>query len=82
MVYLPVKSILAACLFAHLGWTPAANVAVIDTTPGTTKVTLDANALPLGGKTKLIKILSGRRSLFRRQCAFRERGGAHRRQGL
>ena len=40
----------------YLGWTPAANVAVIDTTPGTTKVTLEANALPLGGKTKLIKI--------------------------
>ncbi len=40
----------------YLGWTPEANVAVIDTTPGTTKVTLEANALPLGDKTKLIKI--------------------------
>lgn len=40
----------------YLGWTPEANQVVIDTTPGTTKVTLEANALPLKDKIKLIKI--------------------------
>src|SRR6185312_13912772 len=39
-----------------LGWTPAANIVVVGTTPGKTKVVLEANSLPLGDKIKLIKI--------------------------
>lgn len=39
----------------YLGWTPASNVVTINA-KGTTKVVLEANALPLKSKTKLIKI--------------------------
>lgn len=39
-----------------LGWTPAANVVTVNTTPGKTKVVLEANAAPLKTHKKLIKI--------------------------